>query len=286
MLDTEKPLFRDDPFFNRKFIARNKIKSITGLVSTKREGDIIRKSEKENIYQFDSAGRLTGQVAIDIVLNKKKDTIFTYYRYNKSDQVVTKMKNDQDGFFSYNFEYDKEGRLVRKYYARDINVGASQKMSRPSKKIIITSERFTYKQIDDLQLKRYHYNNLDKVYKEEVITNDQYGYLLSENAKFIIGNHRHNISYEYDENGRIVKKTEEVRMFQRYTKTYTYTYDEHGNLLEQNVYKDGEHLLVKQFLLDKKTYLITAQLIKDVPSNVITIIQYQYRFYDEAKAVK
>lgn len=281
MLDTRKPLFRDDPFFNDAFIAQNEIKRIHGIVSTKREMEVIKKSDREVWYEFDKSGKLTKQVSVEIKLGKNKDTTYTYYEYFPNGLLKCKRSSDVDGFFSYNFAYDDKGRITQRSYARDINVGTGKNSFKLGKQIVITKERYTYEKIDKLQIKKFYYNNLDRVYKEEIIQKDKYGYLTGANARFVIGNHRHYITYTYNKDGRLERKTEVVRMFNSEDKEYTYVYDEVGNLSEQNMYKDTKHLTVKQFLLDKKTYLIEAQLIKDVPSNIITIIQYDYQFFDE-----
>ncbi len=281
MLDTRKPLFRDDPFFNDAFIAQNGIQRIHGKVSTKREMEVIKKTDREVWYEFDKDGKLIKQVAVEIKLGKHKDTIYTYYEYFPSGLLKCKRSSDVDGFFSYNFTYDDQGRITQRSYARDINSGSNKNDFKLGKQIVITKERYTYEKIDKLQVKKFHYNNLDRVYKEEIIQKDKYGYLTGTNAKFVIGNHRHYFTYTYNKEGRLKRKTEVVRMFNSEDKEYTYTYDEVGNLSEQNMYKDTQHLSMKQFLLDKKTYLIEAQLIKDVPSNIITIIQYDYQFFNE-----
>lgn len=45
LLDANQPLFKEDPFFNKKFIKTNQIKSIKGSWSSKKVKDIIRKKE-------------------------------------------------------------------------------------------------------------------------------------------------------------------------------------------------------------------------------------------------
>ena len=59
-----------------------------------------------------------------------------------------------------------------------------------------------------------------------------------------------------------------------------YIYDDLDNILEIKVYLNDKYKTSKQYLYDKKTMLLTAQLIQEVETEFVQIIQYQYTFYN------
>ena len=58
-----------------------------------------------------------------------------------------------------------------------------------------------------------------------------------------------------------------------------FIYDEIGNLMEIKTYENDEYKTSTQFLYDKNM-LITAQLTKVIATEFLTIIQYEYSFYE------
>jgi len=128
------------------------------------------------------------------------------------------------------------------------------------------------------------YNNYGKPYKQQSTYYNEFGYLIEEYTKFIIGNKKSKKTYEYDEKGRIITENHLSYFTEEKEITTSYAYDEFGNILSIKIFHDSQHITTKQFLYDQKTMLLTAQLIQDIASEFIEIIQYQYTFFDEVNS--
>ena len=79
--------------------------------------------------------------------------------------------------------------------------------------------------------------------------------------------------------GRLIKIHDFSNLLGNQSITYTYEYDEYGNLYSSKVYKDGKLIYSKEFLYYVQTFLLKAQLTKDESRNEIKIIQYQYEYH-------
>jgi len=145
---------------------------------------------------------------------------------------------------------------------------------------IINTDSFSYEKLSNTQLKKMYYNSYNKVYKEEFFYYNELGNLIEEYSKYIIGNKKSKTAYEYDEKGRIYKVVSIQNIDKGGKLSEEYYYDEFDNILEIKVYENDKYKTSKQYLYDKKTMLLTAQLIQEVETEFIQIIQYQYTFYN------
>ena len=80
--------------------------------------------------------------------------------------------------------------------------------------------------------------------------------------------------------GQVVKKIEQPDLDRATKIENRYDYDQLGNLIEHNYYKNSAHKLQRKLLYDGKTMLLQSQLAKDMRTNTITITKYKYSFYD------
>ncbi len=284
ILDINQPLFSDEPFFNQIFIKTNKIKSITGSISSKKIRDIIRTKGLDYYYEFDNDGKLKLQL-VSHLSNGLKDSTTVSYTYNPNGTVSVKRKNDSYGFYSHNYKYDESNHIVSQTYCRDENKFNSKTEFELKNQFVISTDSFSYEKTDATQTKKLYYNAYKKVYKVEMAYYNEYNYLIEEYTRFIIGNNKKKITYEYDEKGRLYKKHTFINIAENKKQTEVYTYDEIGNILYIKVYDNEKHKTTKEFLYDKNM-LLSAQLIKDIESEFLRIIQYRYTFYDDNKFVE
>jgi len=280
MLDINKPLFSDEPFFNSAFMKQNNIKSITGSISSKKVRDIIRTKGLDYFYEFNNDGTLKMQLSSHFSQGLK-DSTTTYYLYDTKGNISIKRKNDSYGFFSHHFKYDSLDHIVLQTYCREENKYQCKNIFELNKQYVIVSDSFSYQKLDDTQTKKIFYNGYGKKYKEQNDYYNEYGYLIEEYTKFLIGNNKKKITYEYDENGRLFKKHLYTNIAEDKKTTEVYTYDEIGNILDIKTYNNEQHNNTKQFLYDKKTMLLTAQIIQDIETEFLRIIQYRYTFFGE-----
>ena len=281
LLEVNQPLFSDEPFFNSHFIKVNKIKSITGSRSSKKIQDIIRSKGLDFYYEFDENGYLSKQIATFLVGGVNKDTNIICYEYNNNGHLILKRKSDNYGFYSYHYQLDTLNRIVKQTYNREENTYACKGNFKLCHQYKISSDSFSYQKLDATQIKKLFYNNYGKVFKHQTNYYDEFGYLIEEYTKFIIGNKKSRKKYYYDENGRLIKQDHLSYLTKGKMVTTTYEYDDIGNILFVKIYHNTQHITTKQFLYDKKTMLLTAQLIQDIASEFIEIIQYQYTFFSD-----
>lgn len=279
LLDANQPLFKEDPFFNKKFIKTNQIKSIKGSWSSKKVKDIIRKKNVDFYYEFNREGMLTQQYSTFLTQQVKKDTSIIAYTYNKQNQIIVKRKTDNKGFFSLRYQYDNNGNLKKETYAREENGGASIKEFDLKREFIIKTDSFHVEQLSEKQEKTTFYNGYGKSYKEEFKYFDDLGFLVEVYTKFLIGNKKSKITLAYDELGRLSQRTTIENLNLPTEKKEVFLYDDVGNLIEIKAYENEDYKTSTQFLYDKNM-LLTAQLTKEIVTEFITIIQYEYGFYE------
>lgn len=279
ILDINKPVFSEEPFFNTRFIQQNGIKLITGSRSSKKVKDIIRTKGLDYYYEFNERGFLTKQMSTYHNQVEKKDTNIIIYYYNEKNQLTTIRKSDSYGYFSNHFKYDDSNQVINQTYCRDENYCDYKADFDLAKQYTINTDSFSYEKQGELQYKKLYYNKYNKVYREEFFYFNELGYLREIYSRYIIGNKKSKVQYEYDEKGRVGKIIHFANLSTNDQESEVFLYDELDNLLEIKVYQNDKYKTSKQFLYDKKTYLLTAQLIQDIETEFIQIIQYQYTFY-------
>lgn len=284
ILALNQPLFTDDPFFNQSFIKANKIKSITGSISSKKVRDIIRSKGLDFHYEFNKKGKLIQQISSHLSSGIKDSTTVLYY-YDEQNNIETKRKNDSYGFYAYHYSYDDQNQLISQTYCREENIFNSKYQFKLKSQFIISKDSFSYEKYDASQSKKKFYNVHGRLFKEQTNYFNEYGYLTEEYTKFIIGNNKKKTTYFYDENGRLSTKEIYINIAQDKKTTSKYTYDEIGNVLEIKEFKDGEQITSRQFLYDQKTMLLTAQIIQDVSTGFLRIIQYRYEFHNSTTTI-
>ena len=144
MLDNRDcAVFSGEPFFYTDFIRSNKIKSITGTVSTKADLQVIKSKGLITKFFFDGSGNLIKQFD-SFYRGKKKDSSITTYHYDEKKNMTTKRMSDSYGFFSYNYSYNDQGDVVSKTYCRDENATNDKNHFKLKKQYTIVNETYSY----------------------------------------------------------------------------------------------------------------------------------------------
>ncbi|MFI5203506.1 MAG: hypothetical protein ACHQF2_03330 [Flavobacteriales bacterium] len=273
--------FTEMPYFDTAFVRKNKIHSITGSTSIKKEMDIIRETELVQYYEFDSFGRLVKQMYSHHKFSDRLDTTTIMYYYDSKNRLATRRQNDNYSFYSYNFEYDSTGNVVREVYSRDENCGPSKYAFKLGKQYEITAEKYSYKKKSDGSLVKYFYNSLDRPYMEGVSKIDSLGFIVYESRSFSLTSRMvYEAHYLFNEQGRVSNK-KEITDFRTGTgMEYKYGYDDKGNLTEYREVKAGVETIYREILYDKYTGLLHAILTKDQRTKVIGVVKFAYEFFD------
>ena len=178
--------FTDDPFFNTEIVKLNKLRSLHGTISTKKELSSIKKSGKSQHFKFDKKGNLIQQYST-FFRKGKRDTTFILYNYDKKGNLISKRTNDVNGFYSYNFEFNDQNDIIKKTYCRDINKLNSRSNFILEKQFVVIKEGYSYIKKDTVVIKNV-LNNNGLPYQQIQYTYNALGYLTSEIKKLIINN--------------------------------------------------------------------------------------------------
>lgn len=271
--------FTDDNFFSIDFIKRNKIKSINGKVSTKRDNEAMYEKDQFNYYEFDANGRITVIMSTFTNLGNSKDTGVVTFKYDGKGQLITKRRNDNYGFYSYNYEYDSIGRIIKETYCRDENAGADKFHFELGKQFIISSESYTYHQYVEKQFVRKYFNNYGALYQERYAYFDANNYHTEDIYRLTLSGKESKTLFGYDEKGRLNKKSDVSYIFGYSETSDTYKYDSLGNLEEHSGFRNSEQKILRSLLYDQKTMLLSAQVMKDFDTELIYVIKYSYQYY-------
>ena len=278
--NSECKAFSDEPFFNEVFIKNNKVKSIRGSIQTKKKLQAMQTRGLETYYKFTDEGELDYQYKTRVKSGGKKDTTIVTYLYDDLGRLNIKRRNDSYGFYSYNYEYDSTGELSSEKYCRDKNVGPSKHEFELGKQYVIVSETFENQRYGDTMLVRRFFNNYGRPYQEKTFKWDDKGYLKSEETFLLLNRKRNKTTYEYNAQGQVVRKVQSSNVTKNSELVFEYTYDEVGNLLECDEYRDGVHITKREVLYDKATMLMKAIIVVDVSTEYMSLVKYEYEYYE------
>jgi hypothetical protein len=271
-------VFSGEPFFYAEFIHGNKIKSITGSVSTKADLQVIKSKGLIVKFLFDDSGNLIKQFD-SFYRGKKKDSLIITYHYDNEKNITTKRMSDSYGFFSYNYNYNDKGDVVRKTYCRDENATNNKNNFKLKKQYAIVNETYSYVR-NDSSIQKNVLNNHGGVYQKEYYTYDENKLLVKVVKKLIVTHKKAETAYRYNDLMKVSEMTIQKDMSKDAYSRFVYEYDQLGNLVVIDEYRNEELKTHKEVIYDKSTLLMKALLVQDVDSNFITITKFSYVFFD------
>jgi len=275
ILDNKRGLaFTDKPFFNEKFIRTNKVKSLKGEFTFKKIGDIMRKTEFNSVYFFDSLGRLSSTFETRNE-DEIKDTIQNIYEYSAKNQLITHRKKDSGGFGSIHYEFDSLNRIVSEETHRDI-INALGVLERT---LVVNKETMRYSSSTSQQ-KKTVYNDYDLPYLDEISYFNADGYLLEKVESLKMTSGKIKYVYEYNAKGYVSAIRSAADANGVFAEEWFFKYDQLGNLIEKKIYKKGVFTTEIQIIYNNDTKLLSSVLTREVSTNFIMILRFmEYEFY-------
>ena len=270
-------LFTETPFFNEKYVRSVNLKSITGTISTKKDLGAIKSSEKKEAYIFNKKGNLIIHYFANNT-KSKKDTVFTFYEYNKENKNVVMRVSDSYGFYSYTKNYDSSSRLLNQVYSREKNASKSKMNFKLEEKYVIFEESYQYSFQDSVQIVT-TLNSNGRPYKVEKKFYNHLGYLIKSTTKLLISNKTKYELYNYNDRGFLKSKQYFKEAIKLPVKEIKYDYDEWGNVTFMDEYKNNERIIHKELLYEPSTLILKTILSQDLVSNLITITKFKAKFY-------
>lgn len=273
--NSEGQAFTDKPFFNKTFIKGNKIKSIDGVFNYKRSGEAMYPTKFHYVYQFDNDGNLSGSYETRTD-DGTVDTTWNKYEYDDKGKVAIHKRGDTKGLTSVHYFFDDKGRIVKEEYWKE----PIDSLGNPEKEVLQNTETMSYSNYD-LQEKKTVYNSYELPYIDVFSYYDEEGYLKEKEERLKMTSTVSKYVYAYNEKGmiasiKIFKKNKEIP-----SEEWTYAYDEFGNLLEKQYYRDGVYITETEIIYNSKSNLMSAVLIRDVKTSFIMAIRFQdYQYYE------
>jgi len=267
--------FTDLPYFDTNFIRVNKIKSISGNYSRKKDGDMIRNTNDIFEYKFDSLGYLISTFETKSVENSKTDTLLNYYEYTIAGKISLHRKSEYGGISSFHYKYDSLNRLIHVENRRDV----LDKEGKVVNTIVINQELMKYFPIEG-GWKKVIYNNYNLPYLEEIEKRNTDGYLIETTQRMRMASSEYSKKYAYNEKGLLAR----VSMFHSELvapyEEWIFKYDTFGNVIEKHIYKNEKFTKDLQIIYDTKTQLLGSTIQKETSSNYMMILRFQnYKFY-------
>ncbi|MBD80630.1 MAG: hypothetical protein CL840_17070 [Crocinitomicaceae bacterium] len=266
-------------FFNSDFIKKNRIKTITGKISFKREMQPIRRNGTVEQYSFDRNGQLIERLKTFKMRGGQIDTTQDYFKYNDLEHLVSQTTYTLSGYNSVRYRYNENGNPTQESFFRGENKSPNSYELQKGQETLLKNEEFQYDVISDSSLKKVYLNSVGKPYKETIINTNRLGQKESELTRYYLTNKKASITYKYDLQGRLIKIIDYSNLLGVQTITYTYEYDEFDNLYSSKIYKNGKLTRSEEFIYFVQTFLLKAQLSKNESDNSIKIIQYSYEYY-------
>jgi hypothetical protein len=267
--------FTDKPFFDRDFIKRNRIKSLEGYYSRKKDGDVVKPTNDFFKYTFDANGNLTSTFQVKSDLGKK-DTSVNYYVYNQKNLLIIHRKTEGGGLTAYHYEYDSLNRIISIEQKRDIlNLNGEVLSS-----ISINKETMKYFKIQTGN-KKVTYNNYGLPYMDEYESWDSDGYKLEEVQKLRMGSTEYKKKFFYNEKGLLSTYAIHYNNSEKPVQEVQFKYDNFGNLIERKSFKEGIFIGELQIIYDNKTQLLGSTIEKLAVDNFMVILRYkEIQFYN------
>lgn len=273
--NSEGQAFTDKPFFNKTFIKGNKIKSIDGVFNYKRSGEAMYPTKYHYVYQFDEEGNLIASYETRTD-DGTADTTWNKYEYDDKGRVAIHKRGDTKGLTSIHYFFDEKGRVIKEEFWKE----PIDSLGVPEKQVLQNTETMSYDNYD-LQEKKTVYNSYELPYIHIFSYFNEDGYLIEKEERLMMTSTVYKYKYAYNEKGlmdsiQVFKKNKEIP-----AEKWTFNYDEFGNLLEKNYYKDGVYITETEIIYNSKSNLMSAVLIRDVKTNFIMAIRFQdYQYYD------
>lgn len=267
----------DDPMalhFDPAFIARNRVTSISGQASVKRDNEPIRPRSERVLYRFGPDGRLTHHDRSFGRPGSGLDTASVAYTYNAQGTLTEQLRNDLNGYYALRDELDAEGRPVREVYVRIENLGSDRYLLQPGAITTISDERFSYATVNDTAWRKTYLNDRGLPYREQTFCKDRYGYLRSIQDRYVITERRGTIAFRYDEKGRLIERIEQPDLREPHTIKHIWRYDAAGNPVRCDLWHDDRQVSHTEYVYEETTMLLKAVLTQDLDTGMIAIMRY------------
>jgi len=128
--------------------------------------------------------------------------------------------------------------------------------------------------------KKVIYNNYNLPYLEETEKRNSDGYLIETTQRMRMASSEYKKLYAYNEKGLLSRVSMYHSELAAPYEEWVFKYDSFGNVIEKHTYKNEKFTKDLQIIYDTKTQLLGSTIQKEVNSNFMWILRFQwYTFY-------
>ena len=260
--------FSNTPFFNPSIVSQLKIQSIEGFYTYKSAETPFKPSLDWFRYRFNEKGQLIEQ--LEVLQNGKiKDSTLHQFAYHSNGLLAAHRYPAYGGAISEHYSYDSLSRLISISYFRD---QFKENLLNNPTAALMRKETLIYNQDNAADYTQFNQYNLP--FMDVSCLFNQDGYLLEKEQYFRMNQQSQKEIFLYNEKGLLMEKS--IRFNQQVipTETWTYRYDQWGNLLEILHSKNKQALHELQIIYDYKTGYLGSIIHKDPISNQLKILRF------------
>lgn len=276
-------LYDDYHPFSKKYIVDNEVQTVHCTRVLKPDGQPIVDQGLMTHWEFNGSGQLVKKFSSFVLGDNTLDTTAVFLTYDLNGNIVTERVSDGDGYYAYYSDYDSLGNKTHMKYTRETSSASSKMEFEMSKRYDIHDESYQYEMKEGQLISMTTFNAQNRPFLKTSYIYDSLGYLVEINERYIITRKTSVKKYTYDHHGRIGEETEQKAFGDGLPRKWVYSYDKVGNMTEAQYYVGEELRTTIQYMYDKKSLLVDAELVKDELSQAIEIRRFSYRFLNEAQ---
>ncbi len=292
--------------FNSEQIKKNKIKSIAIVIVDKPDGSVIIDKGEGKGYEFDEngnvmryyftvlnrtqleeieqpaikkKGRIIRQANTSTLINYINDTVFVNIFYDNKNRIITKRVKTGDYYDAYYYEYNEQSQIRIEMHCKETNVSENKKEFKLGVQNILSTEAFEYTILTPTQIKKRCLNDEGREYKKSIINYDAKGNKLSENYEYIVSWMYQETTWQYDENGKLLKRTFKSNESAEVNEYSIFEYSKNALLTTETKFKNDKLTDEINYLYDETDRLVKSEVNRDHKNSSIGIVKYAYTFY-------
>jgi hypothetical protein len=294
------------PNFNPEYIKKHNIKSLVFDIIDKKDLQVAVDKGLIHSYEFNKNGMLTRfyytvisktitqEIHTGAVYKKRKkisnggvyfkneyvyDTISTRFYYDDKNRLTHSRYNDGAYYEALYYEYNEQDLITKIIRAKETNVGYDKSNFQLGIQTVLSDERFQYVKLVDRQLKKLCLNDENRVFKEIIMTYDEYKYITSLNEAFTATWISQESKFAYNYNHQMIEKTYKSNSGGTLQTKSTFEYDPKGNLLTEKQYKNDVLHNELSYLFDDSDQRVKSYLNRDHINKSIRITKVIYSFW-------
>ncbi len=199
--------------------------------------------------------------------------------YDGQKRIISKRMRSGDYYNAFYYEYDENARIKKELHCKETNISENKKEFKLGVQTVLSTETFEYTQLTPTQIKKRCFNDEGREYKKAIINYDAKGNLLSENYEFIVSWMHQENTYQYDDSGKLIKRSFVSNEGGDVNEYSIYEYTKNVGVITESKFKNNLLTDEINYMYDENNTLIKSEVNRDHKNASIDIVKYAYTFY-------